>query len=389
MFERMETHNRKRPLGSLRAFLGGFLCCAVLAAVLWFVLANFSGKEAAIRRMIRDYYLEDVPSEEITEGKYRGMVAATGDKYAAYYTKDEYAQMQQTNRGVYTGIGVTFSTDAETGEVMIIDVYEESPAEKAGLLPGDRVRELNGVQPPDIDISAIASGLRSGELKSVTITVEREGVAEPITVTLEPEEVDIKTVAYALQEDGTGYIYISNFRESTAGHFEDALNSLKEQGMERLVIDLRNNPGGLVTVTTKMLGMFVPEGLLVYTVEKSGKKKEYSSSCKEPLDVPLAVLVNENSASASEIFAGAVKDRGVGTIVGKNTYGKGIVQTYMPLMDQSAVKITTAYYYTPNGVNINGTGITPDLEVDMAEDGIMDTGENDTQYQAAVEALKK
>ena len=393
MRDRFEQEYTKRhigrPPGSVRAFLGGFLCCAVLAAALWAVLYNFTGKEAAIRQLIRKNYLEDISAEEITEGKYRGMVAATGDKYAAYYTKEEYADMKKTNKGVYTGIGVTFSTDAETGEVMIVDVYEASPADRAGLLPGDRVLEMNGVKPPDIDISSIAAGLRSGELKSVTITVEREEEAEPITVTLKPEEVDLKTVAYELKEDGTGYIAVSNFRETTATHFESALKDLKEKGMQRLVIDLRGNTGGLVSATTQMLGTFIPEGLLVYTVDKAGNRKEYKSSCKEPLEVPLAVLVNQNSASASEIFAGAVKDRKAGVIVGQTTYGKGIVQSFLPLFDNSAVKITTAYYYTPDGVNINGTGITPDLEVEMEEDGVMDTGETDTQYQAAVKELLK
>ncbi len=389
MFNRDDLYDKRRPLGSLRAFLGGFLCCAVLAAALWAVLYFFTGKEAAIRRLIRDNYLEEVSSKDITEGKYRGMVAATGDRYAAYYSKEEYEEMQKTNRGVYTGIGVTFMTDAETNEVTIIEVYKDSPGEKAGLLAGDRVVRINDAEGPDIDISLIASDLRSGKLKSVTITVEREGTAEPVTVTLKPEEVDLKTVAYVLQEDGTGYICISNFRETTADHFEEALTTLKEQGMERLVIDLRNNPGGLVSATTKMLGMFVPEGLLVYTVDKAGNRKEYNSECEEPLAVPLAVLVNENSASASEIFAGAVKDRKAGIIVGKTTFGKGIVQSYMPLFDKSAVKITTAFYYTPDGININGTGIVPDLEADMGEEEIMDAGEKDTQYQAAVAALKK
>ena len=379
----------RRPPGSVRAFLGGFLCCAVLAAALWAALHTFAGKEAAIRQLIRKNYLEDISAEEITEGKYRGMVAATGDKYAAYYTREEYADMKKTNKGVYTGIGITFSTDAETGEVMIVDVFEASPADRAGLLAGDRVLEMNGVKPPDIDISEIAAGLRSGELKFVTITVEREGEAEPITVTLEPEEVDLRTVAYELKEDGTGYIAVSNFRETTATHFESALKDLKEKGMQRLVIDLRGNTGGLVSATTQMLGTFIPEGLLVYTVDKAGNRKEYKSSCKEPLEVPLAVLVNQNSASASEIFAGAVKDRKAGVIVGQTTYGKGIVQSFLPLFDNSAVKITTAYYYTPDGVNINGTGITPDLEVEMEEDGVMDTGETDTQYQAAVAELLK
>ncbi|MBE5997499.1 MAG: hypothetical protein E7240_09180, partial [Lachnospiraceae bacterium] len=209
------------------------------------------------------------------------------------------------------------------------------------------------------------------------------------TVTLEPEEVDLRTVAYELKEDGTGYIAVSNFRETTATHFESALKDLKEKGMQRLVIDLRGNTGGLVSATTQMLGTFIPEGLLVYTVDKAGNRKEYKSSCKEPLEVPLAVLVNQNSASASEIFAGAVKDRKAGVIVGQTTYGKGIVQSFLPLFDNSAVKITTAYYYTPDGVNINGTGITPDLEVEMEEDGVMDTGETDTQYQAAVAELLK
>ena len=385
----IKTGRRSLPPEKLYAFLGGFLCCAVLSLALWFVMSRYVGKEAEIRRTIAKYYLNEISSEAVTEGKYRGMVEATGDPYSQYFTRDEYKEMTKTNRGVYTGIGIVFSTDPDTKDVTIADIYEGSPAERAGLLPGDSVVDIDGVTAHELNITEMASRLRSGELKSVTITVTREGETEPVTVTLKPEEVDLKTVSYVLQEDKTGYIAISNFRETTAQHFESAMKDLEEQGMERLVIDLRGNGGGLVSATTQMLGLFMPEGLLVYTVDKDGTKKEYRSFCEDPIDIPLAVLVDQNSASASEIFAGAVKDRGAGIVVGVQTFGKGIVQTYLTLHDNSAVKLTTANYYTPNGTNLNGTGITPDIEVEMPEDGIMDTGKSDAQYQAALRALKE
>ena len=375
------------PQGSAGAFACGFLCCALLFALGLLIFNGFMSKEAQIRRRIKKYYLEDISASEISEGKYRGMVAATGDRYSLYYSKEEYAVLKQTNKGVYTGVGIVFYTDPEDGSVMIGDIYEDSPADRAGLLPGDKVHDIDGVEPPELSVSEVAAALQDGTKKEITITVLREGEEEPVTATLMPEEVNLRTVT-CRSEDGTGYIAVSNFRETTTEQFKDAYAALMDEGVERLIIDLRDNGGGLVSAAVDMLNVFMPEGLLVYTEEKDGTRKEYTSAGEDPIGIPLAILVNGGTASSAEIFAGAVQNSGTGILVGETTFGKGIVQTTLPLPDRSAVKLTTANYYTPDGKSLNGTGLAPDVEAELPEDALPDAGETDTQYQAAKDALK-
>lgn len=331
------------------------------------VISGETGRKAAtIQRLTEDAYLEEVDEEKMAEGMYAGMVASLEDPYSGYYSPDQYQDLMETTEGKYQGIGLSMMKDQETGEVTVQEVYKDSPAQKAGIQAGDQLVEVNGESISDMELEELASCLQSGQEASLTLL--REDSQEPVTVTVKAEEIEVTVVTGRMLDDQIGYIRISRFTEGTPEQFESMYKSLQEQGMKGLVIDVRNNPGGLLDAVCKTLEQILPEGLIVYTEDKDGNRVEHTGEGKTPIEIPLAVLVNESSASAAEIFAGAVKDYQVGTLVGTTTFGKGIVQETYTLEDGSAVKLTIAKYYTPSGVNIHGTGITPDVTVEWPED---------------------
>lgn len=224
------------------------------------------------------------------------------------------------------------------------------------------------------------------------MTIHRQNVENPMKITVEITDVTLPSVFEEMLPDQIGYIRISEFTDVTPDQFSEAFSSLEEQGMKKLVVDLRGNPGGLLSSVCSILNEILPEGLIVYTEDKYGERQEQKSEGKTPLEIPLAVLVNENSASASEIFAGAVQDHGIGTIVGTTTYGKGVVQELLPLRDGSAIKLTISNYYTPKGNSINETGIKPDVEVKLDPDLLNQeeiSHEEDNQLQEALKVLAK
>ena len=272
----------------------------------------------------------------------------------------------------------------------VLEVTQNSAADKAGLKKGDVIKAVDGADVTDKETSDIASMVRDSEKDSVMLTIQRENEEKTRDVKVEIRDVEIQTVSHEMLSEDTGYIRISEFSEVTSDQYKKAFADLKDQGMKKLVVDLRDNPGGLLTAVCGVLRQILPEGLIVYTEDKNGKKEEETCDGKNELDMPLAVLVNGNSASASEIFAGAVKDYGIGTIVGTTTYGKGVVQTIQPLTDGSAVKITIAKYFTPKGNDINKKGITPDVEAELSGD-ITDwtelTHKEDTQLQTALKEI--
>ena len=289
----------------------------------------------------------------------------------------------------YVGIGAVLQKD-DTGGAKIIQLYEGGPGEQAGLKKGDVIKAVDGADVTDKETSDIAAMVRDSEKDSVMLTIQRENEEKTRDVKVEIRDVEIQTVSHEMLSGDTGYIRISEFSEVTSDQYKKAFADLKEQGMKKLVVDLRDNPGGLLTAVCGVLRQILPEGLIVYTEDKNGKREEETCDGKNELDMPLAVLVNGNSASASEIFAGAVKDYGIGTIVGTTTYGKGVVQTIQPLTDGSAVKITIAKYFTPKGNDINKKGITPDVEAELSGD-ITDwtelTHKEDAQLQTALKEI--
>ncbi len=343
-----------------------------------------------IENIINQYYLDEIDNEEVENWLYKGVIAGLGDHYAAYYTKEELQKTQEASSGAYKGIGAVLTQDRSTGLVTILRCYEGAPAAKAGLLPGDIIYKINGTEVSGTDLTEVVSRIKTEPGDSVNIEVIREGEAEELSFDVVRAHIEIPTVNSEMLEGKIGYIEVTEFDTVTKEQFRTALETLENQGMEKLIIDLRNNPGGVLDTVCNMLEQILPEGLIVYTEDKQGNRTEYKSSGRHEFKKPMAVLVNGNSASASEIFAGAVKDYGIGTLVGTKTFGKGIVQRIVNLNDGTAVKLTVSKYYTPKGNDIHKVGIEPDVEVELDESlkqKITIEKAEDNQLQKAIEIL--
>ena len=349
-------------------------------------------KLSEIEKLLDKYYLYDVDEDAMEEGLYAGVLSGLDDPYTVYYSKEEADEYKESMSGTFQGIGVTIVSDKDTGTVKINRVYEDSPAEAAGLKAGDYFVKVAGKSCKDMDVTAVASAVRGDAGTTVDITVSRDG--EELDFTIERQSIDAQTVDSYMLDDAIGYIYVMEFDTNTYDAFDAAYKNLQEQGMKGLIIDLRENPGGDVNVCTKMLDDLLPEELFVYTEDKNGTVQNYEGTGDDQIDIPLVLLVNGDSASASEIFTGALQDYGVATVIGTTTYGKGVVQVLLNLDDGSMIKVTTANYYTPKGRNLNGEGITPDIEVELDGSlgyvlGDKPVSDNDAQLQKAVEVLKK
>lgn len=344
-----------------------------------------------LESLIDEEYLDEKDEDSLREGLYAGLMSGLNDPYSTYYTAEQYKELNTSNEGSYVGIGAVLQKDKDGG-AKIVQLYEGGSGEQAGLKKGDVLKAIDGEDVTEKETADIAAMIKESDKDSVTLTVQRAEQKETLDIKVEIRDVEIQTVSHEMLDDETGYIRISEFSEVTSNQYKKAFEDLQDKGIKKLVVDLRNNPGGLLNAVCDVLRQILPEGLIVYTEDKNGKKEEEKCDGKNELNMPLAVLVNGSSASASEIFAGAVKDYGIGTIVGTTTYGKGVVQTIQPLGDGSAVKITIAKYFTPKGNDINKKGITPDVEAELAEDSTdwtELTHEEDTQLQAALKEIRQ
>ena len=342
--------------------------------------SEVEAKLNAIDSVLDSFYFEEVDDEKAKDSIYKAYLSSYGDKYTVYYTADEYKKLTETTNGTFYGIGAVCQLSNEGG-ILLVDVYESGAGYKAGLRSGDRIIQVDGTDVTDMDLSSAVALVKGEKGTQVSLKIVRDGVTSDYTVVR--DEVEVQTVNYAMTEDNIGYISVSQFENVTAKQFKAAIEDLKSEGAKGIIIDIRNNPGGLLTTVISMLKDILPNGLIVYTEDKDGNRKEYSDNDNEELDMPLAVLVNGNSASASEIFAGAIQDYGKGVIVGTQTFGKGIVQTVKPLTDGSAIKFTIAKYFTPKGQDIHGKGVTPDVVVEYDKDA-----DEDTQLNAALESVR-
>mgnify|MGYP005795847429 CR=1 FL=1 len=346
-------------------------------------------KISELDSVLDTYYLEadNIDPDEMMDNLYKGYISGLDERYTAYYTPEEYEQLMNDSQGVYVGIGVTVTTDQETGNMVIVSVTEDGPGEAAGLLEGDTIISIEGESVQDMDLDTAVSKIQGEEGTEVTIGVYRESTGETLEKTMTRRKMDAQTVAYSMLKDNIGYIQITAFDEVTVEQFDNAVSDLQSQNIRGLIVDVRGNPGGNVDSVCSILDRLLPEGLLAAEAcsehTTSAKADEYADN-EEVLDIPMAVLVNGDSASASEIFAAALQDYDWAEIVGEQTYGKGIVQYIIPLSDGSAVKLTSAKYYTPNGECIHGIGVTPDVKVAADENSA-----SDTQLEAAVSEVEK
>ena len=322
-----------------------------------------------LKKLIDENYLytDDLKEEDLENGLYSGYINALGDPYSVYYDEEQTRSLQESTSGEYSGIGVVFSQNQETKVITAVQVYENSPANEAGIQVNDIL--YKGVENTTVDITV----LRGDDAKEVTMTVTRR-------------KIQVETVKSEMKDDQIGYIRVTEFDSVTYEQFKSALGSLEDQGMKGLVVDLRANPGGNLATVTQMLDLLLPKGTIVSTKDKSGHEEVISSDDEHQFTKPMSVVVDGNSASASEIFAGAIQDYGLGSIVGTTTYGKGIVQQIFDLGDGTCVKLTMAEYYTPNGRNIHKKGITPDVEVEYQQDENNPNADN--QLDAALEQVR-
>ena len=344
-----------------------------------------------IDQALNDFYFDDVDDSKVLDDIYKAYVNAYGDKYTVYYTADEYAKIQESSNGAYYGIGVVVRKN-DDGTILVVEPYDGAPGKEAGMRKNDVIVTVNGEAVADQDLNSVVAKIKGDEGTTVNIGIRRDGSDDITELTVTRRKGEIKTVAYEMLDDSVGLITISEFDKVTAQQFKEAYAQLKTQGMKGLVIDIRSNPGGLLNVVVDMLDEILPDGLIVYTEDKYGNRQEYNGSNPDVIDVPLAVLVNGESASASEIFAGAVQDYGVGTIIGTQTFGKGIVQTIRRMSDGSAIKYTMAKYFTPKGQDIHGHGVTPDIVEELSDEFNNLTeydASKDNQLQKAVDVVRE
>ncbi len=366
----------------------------------WHILAREKSKTYSekkineVERFVKENYLREVDEDMLLDGKLKGIFASLGDPYSVYMNKDEFSAFLEDTHGAFGGIGVVVSVDLDKDLIVVVAPIEGTPSEKAGVKAGDYILEINDESYTGDKYKEATKTMRGEPGSKVKIKFARnlgQENEEIKTLEITREEIRTNTVSSEMLKDGVGYIRLTSFDDLSFTDFKKELSSLEGQGLEGIVLDLRNNPGGLLDVTRDIANLFLDKGPIVYTENKNGKVESLTSDNKK-VDYPMVVLVNEGSASASEILSGALKDRKRATIVGKQTFGKGVVQRIIDLGDGTGFKLTVSEYKTPNETKIDGIGIIPNILVDLPEDVEVIGPENikeDTQLQRAVEEVKK
>ena len=378
--------------GGIMLGVGILGICAVAVFFLSYIGRYYSQNKMTVKmnqliEHVKEMYLYEVDDEAMENAIYDAIFESLGDPYAGYYTKEEFEELMADSEGTYCGIGVAVQDDVESGYLKVVEPYDGAPGKEAGIMAGDLIIAIDGEDIYGVDSDLVVKRIRGEEGTIVTLTLRRDG--KDITVDVTRRMVTVKTVAYEMLENKIGYIQIAQFDVATVKQVENAINDLVDQGMTSLIVDVRDNPGGRLDAVVNIVDFFVDKGdLVVYTQDKDGNRTDYKGVTEYALDIPCVVLVNGNSASASEVFAGAMQDYEIAHIMGTQSFGKGIVQSIIPLTDGTAFKITVEDYYTPYGNNIHGIGITPDTVVEFDRDAYLNE-ERDTQLEAAIEYLKK
>lgn len=398
----METNEKpvekKKKTGTRRALpITAWILSLVLTAAATLSAVLFIARDEAVilkeaLTIIRtNFYFYDADKDSMVDGAIKGMAQSLDDVYSTYYTEEEYADLTRSNSGFYTGIGVVLASEAP-GSFLIMQVYANTPAQEAGILVGDYVTELNGTPSGELELADFLQYMHSEDGGENDITVVRDG--QLLSFHVVAREIYAETVTYRMLTDTVGYLHLSGFHGECVEEVKEAVEELREQGMEKLVMDVRDNPGGSLSDVCDIADLFLQKGLVITSLRsRTDDQKDYMTS-KQGFQFPMALLVNENSASASELLAGALQDHERAYLIGTKTYGKGIVQSYYPVLGTGGyIKITTEAYYTPNGVCIHGIGITPNEEVELSGDAARYSApripyESDVQLQRAVEYLE-
>jgi carboxyl-terminal processing protease len=351
---------------------------------------NVNKKVSEMIYYLERYHVDGINEDELIEGAFEGVANSVGDRYTSYFTQKQYRNFLETMSGKYAGIGVYVYSSHDDNLITVSASIKNSPGEKAGFISGDKIIKVDGVSVTGDKINEAVGMLKGRAGSSVIVTVFRESSNETFDITLTRENINIPTVDAKLLDDKVGYIKITSFDDNTARQFKAALLALKDEGMEALIIDVRNNLGGYLNRVVEICDMLLPEGTIVYREDKRGGRRYEKSTPNRLFDGSMAVLINPSSASASEILAGALKDNNAAVLVGETTFGKGLVQQVFTLSDGSAVKVTVEKYFTPAGLSIDGVGIAPDFEViplDIAAAEMADD-ERDIQLETAHRLLK-
>lgn len=334
------------------------------------------------------YYKTDVDKQDEADGIYKGLMNSLGDPYSVYYTEEELDEMMNDTKGIYYGIGAYVSFDNTINMARISGVMPGSPAERAELCVDDIIYEINKESTQGLTLEEVV-GLIKGEAgTTVHLTLVRSGSTSNVEVDVERAQIEVPTVSSEVFDNNVGYLKITEFDEVTYSQFVENMAELRAQNIEGLIIDLRSNPGGNLSTVCDIARQLLPKGVIVYTEDREGNREDYTCDGQNEIDIPVVVLVNQYSASASEILAGAIKDYNLGKLVGKTTYGKGIVQRIFDLRDGTAVKLTVSSYFTPNGINIHGVGIEPDVEVEYDGEAYA-KDKTDTQLDKAKEVMQE
>ncbi len=347
-----------------------------------------------IKDKLKKYYLEDIDMSALVDGAAAGMVEAVGDPYTTYMNAKEFKDFYSQTEGNYVGLGIQVAVKDD--KIVVVSVFENSPAKKVGIISGDIIESVNGVTVEGKDLEKAVATMKGEKGGAVDLKMSREN-SGTYDVKAVRDEIEMITVKSEMIDNQVGYIQVSMFDENTSGNFEKAIKELQGSGMKSLIVDLRENPGGLLDQTVNMCSQFIGKGKnIVYTVDKNGKRSDYNSQGGIAEGLPLTILIDGGSASASEIFTGAIKDYKLGTLVGAKTFGKGVVQTTFyrdrdGFGDGTALKVTISKYYTPNGQNIHGIGIEPDIAVEYPEELKTKTYDRtvDPQFQKALEVAKE
>ncbi|MCL2673906.1 MAG: S41 family peptidase [Defluviitaleaceae bacterium] len=399
VIENTENNRRQNRSHFIKGMLFGILSFILILSVIIFAGSNNrptvldpSAKMQEILSILEFHSVNEFDIEVMTEAMFIGFLFGVGDPYTSYMNRETLAAFRESTEGRYAGIGVRVQIDQTDNRIQILQVFPGGPSYIAQLEPGDKIIKVDGVEVSSVNFEDAVSMMRGTPGTRVTLTILREFNNQTFEREIVRDEVEVPTVEHRMIEAGIGYIRITSFDRQTYPQFMQALSNLTQQGMQGLVIDVRNNPGGLLDSVVRITNELIPEGTVVYTVDSRGNR-DISRSNDRQLNIPLAILVNENSASASEVLAGAVRDTNSGVLVGNQTFGKGVVQSLFPLSDGSGIKVTIARYYTPGGYSIHGEGLLPDILIPTDRETSMRIAtlapSEDEQLQAAIGSVRQ